>query len=346
MKIGILTAARTNNNGTDLQAFAMQKIFSQYGDDTEIINYKCEKLENSRKLFPKVSIKGLLNIPFRYQNHKNHENFRRKYFRYSSCVFDKTNICDVSYDLLVAGSDQIWNLKITGDDLSFFFPFQTTAKKASYAASIGRTDIQEWNEQYRLDHMLNGFEHVSVRECSGVEALRSIGIAARADLDPLLMINRKTWESIAEEPKGIKAYIFVYAVDRAQETLEKAKQIASENNYEVIFCANTLRIIPGVKVLRCPSIPQWLGYLKNAELVMTNSYHGLSFAINFQKNFVLYWLEKQIESNTRLENVLGLAGIDMLSEGMVYDPNWECVEEALAMARKSSEEYIRTLVKK
>ena len=130
MKVGILTASRTNNNGTDLQAYAMQELLGEVCDDVELINYKCEKLENSRKIFFAKSLRGLFLIPQRYPRHKNHEAFRKQFFHYSNTVYDKTSIQSVDYDMIIVGSDQIWNLSITGNDLSFFLPFSCRAVKS------------------------------------------------------------------------------------------------------------------------------------------------------------------------------------------------------------------------
>ena len=70
MTVGILTASRTDNNGTDLQALAMQKIFEKVNGQSIIINYKCDKLENSRKIFYPLSFRGFLNIPYQLEGIK------------------------------------------------------------------------------------------------------------------------------------------------------------------------------------------------------------------------------------------------------------------------------------
>ena len=75
MKIGILTASRTDNNGTDLQAYAMQTLFQRDGNDVELINYQCEKLENSRKVFYPHTLRGLLSIPYNLYKHYGYHGF-------------------------------------------------------------------------------------------------------------------------------------------------------------------------------------------------------------------------------------------------------------------------------
>ncbi len=343
MKIGILTASRTNNNGTDLQAYAMQELLGEICDNVEIINYKCEKLENSRKIFFSKSLRGLLLIPQRYVRHNNHEAFRNKHFHYSSAIYDKTNLQNVDYDMIIVGSDQIWNMSITGNDLSFFLPFKCEIMKASYAASIGKTDIKVWNEKYRLDEYLKEFYCVSVREHSAKEALAEIGINSQVNLDPLLMVSAEKWNDLSENLHETHPFVFVYAINRNKEAVMRAKEIAKYNGYKVVYCGNPLRIMSGVCVKRTLSISEWLWYMKNAKVVITNSYHGLSFAINYHKDFVVHWLPDK-QSNTRLENLLDLARIDQLPDGIIYSPDWDRVEEALNVERKKSFKYLESLM--
>lgn len=344
MKIGILTASRTDNNGTDLQALAMQWIFEEIGTDAELINYKCDKLENSRKIFYPKSLRGLLQIPYRFFKHRGHEIFRDKYFHYSE-EYDSSNLAQNEYEVIVVGSDQIWNLVITGNDLSFFLPYDNKdQKKFSYAASIGRTDINEWEKNFQLSVFLKKFNVVSVREQSGVKALSQVGIEARNDLDPLLMVDSKKWLQIAESIKVERRFVFVYVVDRTTEAIAFAKEYAKKYNLEIIFYGNPIRPIKGVRIARYSNIGQWITYVKDAELVVTNSYHCLSFVMNFHKKFALFWLKNSLQSNTRLENLLCAVGIENCQDGEVYSPNWTKVDELIAISRVDSLQYLRGMV--
>ena len=344
MKIGILTASRTNNNGTDLQALAMQWLFEQFSGNVEIINYKCKKLENSRKIFYPKSIRGFVEIPYSLQNHIAHELFRARFFHYSQKVYDADTISESDYDLIVSGSDQIWNLDITGGDLNYFLPFAYRGVKSSYAASIGHADITEWERKYGLSNFLRDLQSVSVREQSAVEALEQIGISAHVDLDPLLMIPVQRWNQVKESLVNKRKYIFVYVVDRGYESIDYAKAYARENDCEVIYYGNLLKPVPGIKVERFSNIGRWVSLLANAELVVTNSYHGLSFAINYQKPFAIPWLRSSKQSNTRMESLLMNMGISECADKQICTPDWANVDNRLAQLRVKSLEYVKTMV--
>lgn len=345
LKIGILTASRTDNNGTDLQALAMQLLFSTTGNTVELINYKCEKLENSRKVFYPKTLRGFLQIPWNIHNHREHEKFRKAFFSYSQKVYDKSNIDDNDYNLIVVGSDQIWNLQITGNDLSFFIPYiKDEQKKYSYAASIGKTNIQSWEREYSISKYLAKFSGVSVREKSGVDALHDIGIEARYDLDPLLMINREVWNQYKCVQHHKQPYVFVYVVDRTKEAVQFAKDYAKKHNLDVIFYGNPIKPISGVKVVRFANMQKWIDYVANAELVVTNSYHCLSFTVTYHRIFSLFWLENSVQSNTRLKNLLDVVGIDEYEEATVCSPDWLKADMLLDKRRSDSFKYIHSMI--
>lgn len=340
MKIGILTASRTDNIGTDLQAYAMQKICSNVFSEAELINYVCQKLENSRKAFYPHTLKGFLSIPYKLVNHFHHEAFRKKYFNYSDKEYCKDDLKEMDYDLVVVGSDQIWNLDITGKDLGFFLPDKkTNYKKCSYAASLGRTDIRDWEAKYQLSSYLQQFDYLSVRERSGVIALKQIGIAAQDVLDPLLLLPTKYWEDIAEQPRTSRKYIVIYVVDRTQEAIDFARKYAKKNRLDIYYVGNPLKPITGLKIKRFISIQEWIGYIKNAELIVTNSYHGMAICISFHKDVACFKLSNK-ESNSRLENAFRYFGVDSIEDGRIYSPDWNSVEHRLSQARTEGIKYL------
>lgn len=346
MKIGILTASRTNNIGTDLQALAMQWLFSSFGENAvELINYKCDKLENSRKIISKMNLHGILSAPYNLSKRKNHNKFRKKHFHYSHQVYDKSNISETNYDLIVAGSDQIWNQNITGNDLNFFLPFQNCGLKASYAASISNNNIDKLDEQGQLQKLLEGFADVSVREQSASKWLMQKGIEARFDLDPLLMTSTNQWDNIASHKSPNKGYVFVYVVDRVPKSVKFALEYAKKHQLDVYMWGNIIKPIKGVKPVRFKGIEEWISFMKNADFIVTNSYHGLSFAINYQKNFAIFHL-KDRDSNARLENVLELSNINIQEDGSIYVPDWLEVQNSLDVHRSNSRTYIANLLER
>ena len=350
MKIGILTASRTNNNGTDLQAMAMLNLFNRIGaKEVELIDYECEKLESSKHLLNFRSLRSIVYFPLTLCLHYKHKLFRQNYFRKSLNKYNKETIISAKYDKIVVGSDQIWNLSITGGDLTFFLPFNIPGmKKYSYAASIGRDDIQSWEIEYQLSNKLRDFQTVSVREESAVNTLSRIGINARYDLDPILMGSIEDWHLFLKNKKR-KKYVLLYFLEARPSVLLDAKRYAQSKGLEIINISKTLKCYNGVKTHRCVGIEEWLNFVANAEIIYTSSYHCVSFAILFNKPFCLVPKESSIQSNSRMLDLVRRLALDKCVYSESYDHsmviNWSLVNEKLKCLRTSSEQYVKTIIK-
>ena len=345
MRIGILTASRTNNNGTDLQCAAMYRLFQQEGAQVEVIDYACAKLDNSRKLMHKFSVMGVVRLPWQIFNHLSHEAFRKKHFVKSPKTYYPQNLHLEEYDAVVVGSDQIWNLKITGNDCNFFLPESCgKTRRYSYAASLGETDITKWEEQFGLSRLLQNFDGVSVREDSGVKALAHIGVWSREDLDPILCMSNQDWEQLCPAKPKKEKYVLLYTAEHSGEMITAAKEYAQKTGAKVLRIGNLKKPIPGVRTLSFVGMEKWLGLMRNADMVFTNSYHGLSTAIAMHTNFRLFRLQKA-EHNTRSEGLLEKLG---LTEYIGYrdeePPAWCVVEERLEVLRRRSAAYRKTIL--
>ncbi len=345
-KIGILTASRTNNIGTDLQAFAMQNIFSQYAD-VEIIDYICERLEESHAVLPSLSLKNIYKIPYRIYKNISHYMFRKKAFKYSIGSYTHTNLSTIGdkYDAIVVGSDQVWNLNITGFDTNFFLPDdKILAKKYSYAASLGVLNVVSWEKEYNISSFLKNFTKITVREGSGVTALEQIGIPAWEILDPILVADVDLWETFSD--RNIKKpYILIYQVGTSINMCTAAIEYAKINGWKIIRISEPTRLYRGVKNRSYVSMRKWINFIQNAELVITDSYHGLAFSIANNINFRLLSLSNS-ESNTRsmcLINKLNLSKFLYSDSEFIEIPDWNEVNKIISSLKKEAVDYIKEI---
>lgn len=347
MKIGILTASRTDNNGTDLQALAMQKLFNRLGvDDVEIIDYVCKKIDTNRSI--RINIHNLLYLPIIFYNRYAHRSFRRKYFNKSDRTYDANTLHTASYNTIVVGSDQVWNLDITGGDVSFFLPFKKFGlHKYSYAASLGVAMTEKWEAQYNIRQKLEDFEEISVREVTGVEALKAIGISGQNDLDPILMGKKEDWNRFTSPAKR-KKYILLYLVGYNPMAIQYAQRVSIQKGYDIIMLNPGIKHWKGVERLFFVRVEDWLNYIANAEIIITNSYHGLSFAILFQRDFRLCLLPDTTNNNHRMVDLvtnLQLTNYILRSEKDSFAPiDWTRTEKYLCRLVQKSEQYVKSII--
>lgn len=313
LKIGILTFHSALNYGAILQTYALQQSIKKLGADVEIINYQApfnEKRFKNKTLKDLTDIRTLYNVLFRngYKIY-NRENFSKFYDELSLSDVCKTKselkkVCQ-KYDRIVCGSDQVWNISCTENDDSYFLPFITDSyKKTSYAASIGFEKLPDcYKEKY--SKWISEFSEISVREKSAATIIEELtGRKAECVVDPTLLLNKNEWLEIADYSKvPQKKYVLLYLMSEDKKIISFAKKIAKRENCKIVYINERLFNLNGAENLRNVTPTQWLGLFDKAEFVVTNSFHGTAFSINFEKEFFVRYIPHSI-ANTRLYSIL------------------------------------------
>ena len=355
-KIGILTYHNTTNYGALLQAFALQSKLKELGADSEIINYHCKSIEERENItFPKFE-KNLLNYLRkikRYYGVSKKRKLMNKFINNNVLIsneqYDRKNIKDSNnkYDKFVVGSDMVFELGINGGDMTYYLDFAEEEKRYSYAASLG---VDKIDDKY-LDMCkkeLEKFRHLSVRENRAKEYFSKIlKNEVYVDIDPTLLYGGDFWKNYEEQPKDIpnKKYLLLYFVSNKNPQFEIAKKIANDNNLDIIVLSNGKMKVDGCKVVSDASVGEFLYYIHNAELVITASFHGMIFSMNYNTNFMYF---TKSNSASRLDN---FADITNSKDRKLMDnhiPKLECdynnINNAIDKLRKKSIEYLKTLI--
>lgn len=354
--IGLLSFHKANNYGAVLQAYALQKAIEKLGYNSEYLDlhfnkgnnaltkkkkniyFLLTKLKNVRKSF---LIRGRI---------RKFKCFCQNYIKVSSeKYYGDKNINDATkYDSYIVGSDQVWNLRITNVTKSFLLHFVNEKKrKSSYASSFGVDSLSK--EHIKIfEKYLVRFDNISVRENQGVEIVRMItGREPQVCLDPTLLLPKKEWEEISEKRK-YKKYVFIYSMDDSNSMLQKAKEIAREKSLKIL-AVGLKKKYKGIKNIYDASPQEWITLIKNADTIITNSFHGTVFSINFNKNFYLEYLPEGWTVNSRLENIVELFEIKnrLLNEednGTSID--YDAINRKLSLEREKSLLYLRKICDK
>lgn len=308
-KIGLLTFQNTMNYGAVLQAFALQNVCKKNGIESEIIDYynnAVTKREKPITINDLKSVKQLIKylLMFRAQNkkRKNIDYFCEKNLKLSSQKFFQNNFENFNnYKGIIVGSDQIWNSNLTDNDLNYFLE-KFENKKYSYAASSGQNGIIN-KEKIEC---LKKFSFISVRESQLKQELQEKGISSELVLDPTLLLNKEYWSSFAAKRMISRNYVLLYQMTTSSTIFSFAKKIAKENNLTLI---NANPISMQLFKSRCiigESPEEWVSLIKNADFVVTNSFHGLAFSINFNKQFFTEVKDNEANNSSRIESLLNL----------------------------------------
>ena len=381
-KVGILTFHFPHNCGAALQAYALERVVAEYGE-CEIINYRpdyhaqwydyryqCEYLPNilksiwksdrnkvkafARILYSTIFTKKSENFNNAKHRTKVYNSFEKKYLRCSPVCKNKDQVEALfqKYNIVIVGSDQVWNPQVTGENLDevYFLPFASkNEKRYSYAASAGG----QLNEEYLdiLAEKLKCFNGVSVREGYLKNDLQIRKIDCRVDVDPTLLLNKEDYlplEKSVKQVHGVK-YVFIYAFHISDELIEVLKLLKARDNYSFfsIPMNGELKIKAGFDITEVDIVgpSEFLYLIHNADFIVASTFHGIIFPAIYEKQFVCLDAEG---ANARLINFLKMFGLEnhkYSKEGsLVFNEEYTQFREMRNSYAKGSKQYLMSII--
>lgn len=368
MKIGLLSYHNSINYGAVLQMFALKTALEELGADVSVIDYRAISSEyGSFSLKKRINDIGIVKALAKYFYYnffakskvklKKHrfEQFINKNFNLTQ-HFTSVNEFEAhnNFDIVICGSDQIWNPEITKVfDRMMFCDFQAKkTKKYSYAASVGDVkiigDIENRKEFFNL---IGNFDAIAVREKELAEFISSSStINPLVTLDPTLLLDEKEYYKLEDTRIQQDKYILIYQLARYKKSREVAKQLAKEKNLKIVEIVNNPYTIKKNKLMLFNAAPsEFINLVKNAEYVITNSFHGTIFSIIFKKNFYT------IASRTRNSRITNLLSTFELNDRLLAEDskdftrdiiNYDKVDSLIKKEREISLSYLKDIVER
>lgn len=344
MKIGLLTFHDTCNFGSLLQTYGLYRAIVDLGYDCEVIDYRCQNIvdrEIPKPLGFTLNVKQVLLyfLVGRHRNVKYHalSSFLTKKMKLSTmCNRDSVaEICN-KYDKVFVGSDIVWGLDITGNDLTYFLDFLFDSKKKyAFSSSIGNP-WQE-NEKHVVKPLLDDFCQIAVREDESADWVEDLtGKRPRVVCDPTMLLDAGLWRSITEVKSRKNNYVLVYFDNNNQDCINNAILYAKEKHLKVLFINDGISR-DGYCAVKPHSLGEFLSLIDNAAFVMTASYHGMLYSLYFHKQFAYFNRAHKSRMNTLSKRLC----VDDRN-GEEYDVmsmlpiDYEKVEDALAKYRTES----------
>lgn len=321
-----------------------------------------------KKIYHIIYLKCLkiLNI-FIYKNKKRRKiilDFREQVVPHGG-IYNALNISTSisNNDIFIAGSDQIWNPAWTED--AYFLNFVPDHNgKIAYAASIGANEVP----QDFLEHVvpyLRRFDFISVREESAKEILQPyLDQEIKVTLDPTLLLPREEWDKIAVQPTIPQPYIFVYLLGEKRAHRRLIKKFARTLGLKIAFLPHVhFHFNPADCFFADYNLydvgpAEFVGLVKNAEIVITDSFHGCVFSIIYGRKFWALKRHKDSDPqnmNSRLYTLfdsLGLGDRLIENEDACYDANfldkpidYDGVTTKLNAQRKESADFLLNAIK-
>lgn len=376
-KVGLAVCYDTKNFGSQLQVLATVKKVEDLGCEAEIIRYK-KKLTPQ---FVRQTLPRLFNISFVASKLRSKVQAKKmaKYPAYVKLIkvrntrfsqFVKTHFDCLSpvyagwetlvketrknYDMFLCGSDQLWLPNNLG---SHFYTLEFAPddkKKVSYATSFGVSCIPSFQKK-RTARYLQRFDALSTRELAGAKIIRELtGIAAKVVCDPTMLLTPEDWAEVICEKKLIeKPYVFCYFLGSNTEHRLAAERLKQELGLELVSCpfldsfAECDLTFADEKLFDVDAA-DFVNLIRNAEYVLTDSFHGTVFSILHQKKFLTFnrFGNEANSRNSRIDSLCELLKLqerryDGSVEKLFDEIDYEMVGQELAALREASICYLR-----
>jgi hypothetical protein len=347
MKIGILTQPLTNNYGGIIQAYALISILKRFGHEVRIVNRPFKPVSKIRKVVSFTKrwlVKYILrrdiivrvwptNAEKNYIE-KNLTRFIENNIRFTEKINNSgfSKLQKYALEAFIVGSDQVWRPNYSPCIRNYFLDFlygRNDVKKIAYAASFGVNDWELSPKQTKLCAILaKQFDAISVREDSAIRLCNEyLGVEAIHVLDPALLLQKEDYLRLIE-PEDIprrENILFTYILNPNKEKDMQITYISSLLTLNKVngMPSNFFHLKKSKKDLAdCiyPSVSDWLSGFRDAEFVITDSFHGTVFSIIFNKPFLVFTNKER--GNARFDSLLKLFHLeDRLITGNEIKPD-------------------------
>lgn len=380
-RIGIITIVKVNNYGAELQAYATQRKLNLMGYDAEVIDYLYYRNpghiseSESRPFYPyplknRVKELGLKVIDMfgrlrrtdmGKRRDANFAKFHRQYSRFSGRQYRRHSELfgnPPAYDVYCVGSDQVWNPRCYTNLDAYFLDFAPEGKRRfSYGSSFGVKEIPE-NAKEAYARYLSRIDCLSVRESTGIDIVKRLtGREARLVADPTLLLSREEWMAVAELVGGLpERYVLVYELHSTPYLMDVAREVARQRGCKIVrICKDARSGSSGngdaVVDVTDAGPSQFIYLFDKASAVVTNSFHGTAFSVNFRKELFCV-LSATATNNGRQESLLRRLGLE---DRLLYDNerhdvaalapiDYESAGRKLDALREESVDFIREAV--
>ena len=362
MKIGIITWFKYENYGTILQAIALQRYLRNNKFEVELVNFDIDdtinlKKSNKEKITKRIYYKIAKEIYF-FEKKKHKEEFNKKTYDFKNIIEknckirkkkkneeDYIGLCN-NYDILIFGSDQIWNP-------NWYNPFyygnykKITTKLIAYAPSFGVNEIPEDKKQ-KIKEALKRFDNIALREEQGCNIVKGLlDVETDIVVDPTLLLSEKDWEILEEDLEETKEkYILCYFLSDNPYHWRAAKKFAKKKKMKLIIIPHDgFSYIESKYVVRGCNVGNFLSLIHNAQYVITDSFHAIVFSIIYNKKFIVFERHNpnsKFAQNSRIYNFLKLTD----TEKCLVKYNTSEIKESQSLKYNKESNNISALIEK
>ncbi len=351
---GIITFLHNGNYGSLLQAYALERVLEEMGTDCEHIDYIPDSGEKVRNMIRSRNHPGLIldGILKRHAGNgqgvlemkgKELERFRKTSLRLTPPVHrlrDLPGLCR-NRDGLVSGSDQIWSPVWLNP--AYFFDFPTHLPRIAYACSLGVSQMPGHYKAAELTRLIRPYRRVSVREDAGAAILKQLlGHEVDVTPDPVALLKREDWDAFAH-PSMKPGRLVCYLIGRRDDDAETLRNLSESLNMDpCVLPAGASSLQLPFPVTEDLSAEGFVGALRDAGHVLTDSFHGALFCCLFGTPFTLIRRYRDTDpksGNSRVDQLISRVRPQVTPQGCRTDQEGMA---RLSEIRRTGLEWLRS----
>lgn len=311
MKCKLITIHHIHNFGSVFQAYSLQKYLQQQGIDTEVIDYRPAYYDAGRNKL-KTMVGKVLNLGPYLTRKQKFESFVKKYENLTGKRFTTLeqlqSYYESSKEVFIAGGDQLWNnYHPCGNDDAYKLTFAKQGRKLAYGTSMGRDNFTE-EEMKALAGKVTDFKSIMLREKSTVDMLgKHTAVPVSHVIDPVGLLEAEDFRKLAKKPAITEPYAVMYLADSSP-LLDAAIELLSQKmGLKIVHICGFRKKCYCDYFVKDAGPEEILGYIANAQFVLSASFHATMFSLMFNKPFAT--LLPGEKTNARIEDLLKHVGL-------------------------------------
>ncbi|MBO5568668.1 MAG: polysaccharide pyruvyl transferase family protein [Clostridia bacterium] len=345
------------NYGSALQTWALHQAIKKLGHMPVLVDYCPDVLADKDPLNPFGNMWDQdeesrrmveLTMPAIRANYDKFDNFYHQRFDRTSVKYNSQNFCDIvaeKLDGFVCGSDTIFCIdEFKGFEDGYYANYPEMKRNSvSYAASFGDSTFDSASFGV-LNQRLTNFKAIGIRENAMLDYVREhTSVPVSRTIDPTLLLTLTDYDRLASERQTNNPYLLLYARRYDPKMEQYAEKIANERGLKIVEISLRAANAEKGHIMRYDAgVEEFLSLVKHSSFVVTNSFHGLIFAVQYSRPMVVFTRE---QADSKINEVLELFDVmhNKLSTGSecYHEIDYEAVHKNIAKARETSFDFLQ-----
>lgn len=357
------------NYGSALQSWALSQAINNLGNSkwqSKLIDYCPDILMDKDPLNPMKNMWDTdeksrksceLSLPAIRINYEKFNQFYNNQFNKTKRKYTSKNFNDVVKDEningFVCGSDTIFCIDEFGFDDGYYanYDCMKNGQTISYAASFGDSKFNDTSYKI-LNERIQNFKALGIRENWMIPYLKEhTNVEVKKVLDPTLLLTQSDYDKIAYPQRLEKdKYLLLYVRRKNDKMTAYADRIAKENGWKVIEISLQAMNADRHRMFYEAGVEEFLSLVKNAEYIVTNSFHGMIFSIQYKKPFIIFSREQcdtkiiELMDMLKLSDRIGIEGNEILRNEINYNEVFDIINKKRKESLKFLEDNLNVLI--